>query len=80
MSGTLLAAQGIPLMISANPTGAAPVGWANEPDRLEAGPTGGTGFQPVAVRWQLVEGRAECRFQRAATGWQGGQPEDNRRR
>jgi len=22
-----------------------------EPDRLEAGPTGGTGFQPVAVRY-----------------------------
>jgi hypothetical protein len=28
------------------------VRWAKEPDRLEAGPTGGTGFQPVAVRWQ----------------------------
>jgi len=28
------------------------VRWANEPDRLEAGPTGGTGFQPVAVHWQ----------------------------
>ena len=26
--------------------------WANEPDRLEAGPPGGTGFQPVAVRWE----------------------------
>ena len=26
--------------------------WANDPDRLEAGPTGGTGFQPVAVRWE----------------------------
>ena len=66
MSGKRLAAQGIPLTLT--PTGAVPVCWTNEPDRLEAGPTGGTGFQPVAVRWEALEGGAEILFPTDCSG------------
>ena len=64
MSGATLAAAGHPLMVSENPTGAALVCWANEPDRLEAGPLGldATGWKPVppvapaSSRWRFVGG------------------------
>ena len=46
--------------------------WVNEPDRPEAGPTGDTGFQPVAVTWEALEGGVEILIQQSASPERGG--------